>query len=117
MNLARTVQTIAAEITNEAALTANTALAPITATSAPPIAGPSATPALRLMPSRLFAHDRCSSPATLGMAASDADQNGASATADANAHPSSHAGSSPSAISAKQAAPARSDAIRTFRRS
>ena len=108
---------ISADSTNETAFRANTALGLVTASISPPSAGPIVIPALRLAPSRLLAHVTCSGPATLGIAASDADQNGASAIAERNAHTSSHAGSSDSAIIAKQAAPASSETIMTLRRS
>jgi hypothetical protein len=108
---------IRADNTNETALSPNTMLGLVVARSAPPSAGPIATPANRLAPSRLLAHVVSSGPATLGIAESEADQNGASATADRKPHGSSHAGSEDSAIIAKHAAPARSDTISTLRRS
>ena len=88
-----------------------------TASSAPPSAGPTAIPESRLALTRLFAHVVSSGPATLGIAASEAEKNGASATADRNAHVRSHAGSDDSAIIPKHTAPASSEAIMTFRRS
>ena len=108
---------ITADSTNETAFAANTTSELETASSAPPSAGPIAMPESRLAPRRLFAHVVSSGPATLGMAASEAEKNGASATAERNAHGSSHAGSDDSAIMPKHAAPARSETIRTVRRS
>ena len=64
-----------------------------------------------------FAHARSSSPTRLGMAAEDAERNGDSATADRKANNSSSHGARTVAIAKKQAAPARSEAIITFRRS
>src|SRR5262245_20317678 len=106
-----------ADRTNEMAFRPKTMLGLVAASRSPPRAGRIATPVRRLALRRLLAHVVSSGPATLGIAESDADQKGASATADRNAHGSSHAGSEDTAIIAKHAAPARSDAISTLRRS
>ena len=95
-----------ADTTNDTAFTPNTMSGLfVTASSAPPSAGPTAIPESRLALTRLFAHVVSSGPATLGIAASEAEKNGASATADRNAHVRSHAGSDDSAIIPKQHRP------------
>jgi hypothetical protein len=74
-------------------------------------------PMFRPSATRPFAQERCSSSTRFGIAAAEADQNGCSTIAERNAAPSSHAGSSRSAIAPKHAAPARSDTTMTFLRS
>src|SRR3990172_1941694 len=65
----------------------------------------------------LFTQLRCSSSTKFGIAAADAEKNGASARGDRNAIATSQTGSSANANAAKQAAPARSETIITVRRS
>ena len=108
---------IAADTTNENAFRPNTIPGPIAASSTPPSAGPSMIPAFPPIWSRPFAHARSSLPTRFGMAAAEADQNGASTTAATNPRASSSAGSCTNASARKHAAPARSDTIITRLRS
>src|SRR6266545_2546439 len=114
---ARTVHTRTAETANVAAFRPNTHAGPMAATSTPPIAGPTMTPAFRPSEIRPFAQDSSDGSTMFGMAAADAIQNGVSTTAETNARASSHAGSPANAIAANAATPARSDTIITRRRS
>ena len=115
---ARTETTSIAESTNDAALIANTHGAPTTASRIPPIAGPTMMPTLRPIATRLLAQLTWSCGTRFGIAALEAGQNGASASADRNAISTSGPGdSATNAMPAKQAAAARSDTIITVRRS
>ena len=90
----------------------------MTATSTPPITGPTMMPALRPIPSKLFAQAMSSSrSARAGIAAAEADQNGDSAMAEANASGTSSAGRVTNAIAAKNTAATTSAQIITCRRS
>ena len=116
-NRPRTVATTSAESTNESAFRPKTIPAPMTASSTPPTAGPSMIPAFAPTWTRPFAQARSSLPTRFGIAACEADQNGVSTTAVTNPIASRSAGSSTNAIAPNAAAPARSEAIITFRRS
>ena len=111
------LQTRYAEKTNDIAFRPNTQLEPTEASSSPPMAGPTMIPEFRPSAIKPFAQLRSSSDTRLGIAAPEADQNGVSTTAEANARPSSHPGSCVNAIAAKQPTPSRSDTIITRRRS
>jgi len=113
LNRARTVATSAAEATNVTAFRANTVPAPAEATRSPPSSGPRRMPAFRPRATIPFAQPRSSSPTKFGIAADEADRNGASATAERNANTRSRPGSWTRAMAKKQAAAARSETIMT----
>jgi hypothetical protein len=92
--------------------------APTDATKTPPSSGPRVRPAYRPIEIRLFAHDRFSAPATLGIAAPDAAGKGASNTEAMKARASRMTGRSVrNAITSQQTAAADSPTIITRRRS
>ena len=105
-------------MTNETAFTPNTHETSVSASSNPPITGPIAMPACTPSVTRLFAHEMSSGSSTrFGIAAREADRNGSSAIAEANASRISASGECTNTIAAKNTHEIASDQISTLRRS
>jgi hypothetical protein len=107
----------AADRANEAASTSKAAAAPPVATRIPPSSGPANWPTIRAVAIRALAHGRLSGAASAGTIAPDAGTTGAVANAATNASASSAPGAPTTAMAAEHAAPSRSQATSTRRRS